>query len=172
LGIIKMTYDERDRASRLEVSVTRQLLIPTNRTEVFDFVAAQDVLPKVLTGYGLVPGVASTSGVSGPWDRAGSHRVVHLLDGSTVDEGLTAYDRPGHFAYRVSNPSFALKHLMSHAGGEWWFEPAEGGTHVRWTYTFHAKNRLTKFPLALFVNTQWKGYMDVCLENVVKHFSN
>jgi len=61
---------------------------------------------------------------------------------------------------------------MSHAGGEWWFEPAEGGTHVRWTYTFHAKNRLTKFPLALFVNTQWKGYMDVCLENVVKHFSN
>jgi hypothetical protein len=28
--------------------------------EVFDFVAAQDLLPKVLTGYGLVPGVAST----------------------------------------------------------------------------------------------------------------
>jgi hypothetical protein len=37
---------------------------------------------------------------------------------------------------------------------------------------FHAKSRLTKFPLARFVNTQWKGYMDVCLENVVKHFSN
>jgi HTH-like domain len=43
------------------------LLIPTERAEVFDFVAAQDVLPKVLTGYGLVPGVASTSDVSGPW---------------------------------------------------------------------------------------------------------
>jgi len=27
-----------------------------------------------------------------------------------------------------------------------------------------------QFPLALFVNTQ--GYMDVCLENVLKHFSN
>ena len=37
-----------------------------------------------------------------------------------------AYERPGYFAYRVSNPSFALKHLMSHAGGEWWFEPAKG----------------------------------------------
>jgi hypothetical protein len=61
---------------------------------------------------------------------------------------------------------------MSHAGGEWWFESAKGGTQVRWTYAFHAKNRLTKFPLALFVNTQWKGYMDVCLENVVKHFPN
>jgi hypothetical protein len=45
----------------LEVSVTREVLIPTERAEVFDFVAAQDVLPKVLTGYGLVPGVASTT---------------------------------------------------------------------------------------------------------------
>ena len=97
-----MTYpDKRDRASRLEVSVTRELLIPAERAGVFDFVAAQDVLPKVLTGYGLVPGAASTSDVSGPWDRAGSHRVVHLMDGSTVHEGLTAYERPGYFAYRI-----------------------------------------------------------------------
>jgi hypothetical protein len=37
---------------------------------------------------------------------------------------------------------------------EWWFEPAKGGIHVKWTYAFHANNRITKFPLALFVNTQ------------------
>ena len=35
---------------------------------------------------------------------------------------------------------------------------------MRWTYAFHAKNRITEFPLALFVNTQWKGCMDVAGE--------
>jgi hypothetical protein len=139
--------------------------------EVFDFVAAEDVLPKILTGYGMVPGVASTSDVSGPWDRPGSHRIVHLSDGSTAHEGVTHYDRPSYFAYRVSDPSFALKHLMTEARGQFWFEPANGGTRVKWTYSFQAKNWLTKLPLTLFVKSQWKGYMDVCLANVVEHFA-
>ena len=46
---------------------------------------------------------------------------VYLLsytDGSTVNEGLTQYDRPAYFAYRVGNPSFSLKHLMSNARGQ------------------------------------------------------
>ena len=38
---------KRDRSSRLEVSVTRELLIPIERAEVFDFVAAQDVLRRL-----------------------------------------------------------------------------------------------------------------------------
>jgi hypothetical protein len=32
--------------------------------------------------------------------------------------------------------------------------PAHGGTQVKWTYTFQAKNRLIQLPLRLFVNTQ------------------
>jgi hypothetical protein len=89
-----------DRAARLDVDVTVGLFVPGQIGDVFDFLAEEDVLPKVLTGYGLVPGVASTSNVSGPWDRPGSTRIVHLLDGSTVNEGLTHYDRPTYFAYR------------------------------------------------------------------------
>jgi len=160
------------RATRLEVAVTREVFILHAIQEVFDFVAAEDVLPKILTGYGMVPGVASTSGASGPWDRPGSHRLVHLADGSTLNEGLTQFDRPSYFAYRVSNPSFALKHLLAEACGQFWFEPADGGTKVKWTYTFRAKNHLAKLPLTLFVKSQWNGYMDVCLTNVVEHFAN
>ncbi|NZA25461.1 SRPBCC family protein [Luteimonas sp. SJ-92] len=159
------------RADRLNVAVTREVFIPRDIHDVFDFVAAEDVLPRILTGYGMVPGVASTSAVSGPWDRPGSHRVVHLADGSTVNEGLTHYDRPAYFAYRVSEPSFALKHLMSEARGQFWFEPADGGTKVKWTYTFQAKNRFARLPLTLFVKSQWKGYMNVCLANLVEHFA-
>ena len=166
-----MSTTDLPRADRLKVAVTREVFISHAIQDVFDFVAAEDVLPKILTGYGMVPGVASTSDISGPWDRPGSHRVVHLADGSTANEGVTHYDRPSYFAYRVSDPSFALKHLMTEARGQFWFEPANGGTRVKWTYTFQAKNRLTKLPLALFVKSQWKGYMDVCLANVIEHFA-
>ncbi len=163
--------DGDDCAARLEVAVTLERFIPGDTGEVFDFVAAQDVLPKILTGYGLVPGVASTSDVSGPWDQPGSTRIVHLLDGSTVREGLTHHERPAYFAYRVSDPSFSLKHLMSHARGQWWFTAVDGGTHVKWTYTFQAKNALARIPLRLFVGTQWKGYMKVCLNKVADQFA-
>lgn len=158
-------------AAQPGIAVTLECYIPGEIKDVFDFIAAQDVLPKILTGYGLVPGVASTSDVSGPWDRPGSTRTVHLLDGSSVREGLTHYDRPAFFAYRVSDPSFSLKHLMSHACGQWWFVPVEGGTQAKWTYTFHASNGLAAIPLKLFVGTQWKGYMKVCLNNIVAHFN-
>ena len=167
-----MSNKHNDRsAAPLNVAVTREIFVPHPIQEVFDFVTAENVLPKILTGYGMVPGVAFTSDVSGPWDRPGSHRVVHLTDGSTVNEGLTHYDRPSYFAYRVSDPSFALKHLMTQARGEFWFQPADGGTKVKWTYTFQAKNGLAKLPLLLFVKSQWKGYMDRCLANVIKYFT-
>ncbi|WP_174243263.1 SRPBCC family protein, partial [Beijerinckia sp. L45] len=101
-----------------------------------------------------------------------SDRTVHLTDGSTAHEQVTDYDRPSYFAYRVSEPSFSLRYLMIDAVGEWWFTPGKGGTHVRWTYTFHARGMFTKLPLAMFGSTQWSGYMDVCLKNVVRHFGS
>ena len=42
-----------------EISVTREVVVQAGIQEVFDFVAAEDVLPVVLTGYGLVPAVVS-----------------------------------------------------------------------------------------------------------------
>jgi hypothetical protein len=157
--------------SPLDVAVTRAIAVPGNIQEVFDFVAAEGVLPEVLTGFGLVPRVVSTSNVTGPWDKPGSNRTVHLAGGTTAHEEVEVYSRPSYFAYRVSDPTFSLRYLMAHARGQWWFDSVEGGTYARWTYTFRAKGMLTKLPLILFARTQWTGYMDVCLQNVVAHFS-
>ncbi|WOH50126.1 SRPBCC family protein [Bradyrhizobium sp. sBnM-33] len=151
--------------------MTQEIWLPGPIADVFDFVAGEDVLPKILTGYGLVPAVAFTSDVSGPWDQVGSHRIVHLADGSTAEESVTHYDHASYFAYRVSNPSFSLKHLMVDARGQFWFMEEKGGTRVKWTYSFAAKNRLARIPLALFVKTQWSGYMRTCLHNVVGNFA-
>lgn len=157
---------------KLGVSVTQAFFVPYPIEDVFVFVSADDVLPKILTGYGMLPGVTSVSEVSGPWDRPGSHRIVHLADGSTLRERLTDYIRLSYFAYEVSNPSFALKHLMTKARGQFRFESVDGGTAVKWTYTFYAKNRVTRMPLMFFVRSQWKGYMNTCVANILAHFGS
>lgn len=153
-------------AGRHGISITREIIVPSSVEAVFDLTAAEDVLPQLLTGYGLLPAVVATSGYTGPWSKAGSRRIVHLADGSTAREEITCYDRPSYFAYRVSDPTFALRYLIDEARGEWWFTPVEGGAHLRWTYTFQPGSSLVRIPLALFARTQWAGYMDACLDNI------
>lgn len=130
------------------------------------------MLPKVLTGYGPLPGVVRTSDHTGPWDRPGSARVVHLADGTTVREQITDHEGPRFFAYRVwafDHP--IVRRLAAHARGEWTFEPVPGGTQVQWTYTFSAKSRWTVLPLSAIARLLWRGYMDVCLDNAARILS-
>jgi hypothetical protein len=140
-----------------QVAATMQTNINAPIEAVFDFVAAEEVLPKVLTGYGLLPKVVRTSGNTGPWDKPGSSRTVHLADGTTSREEVTDYKRPGYFAYRTSNYTFALRYLANSAEGQWWFDESQGQTHIRWTYTFTANGAVTAILLSLFVKSQWAG---------------
>ena len=156
-----------------DIAITREVTIPRPRADVFDVVAAEDVLPKVLTGYGPLPAVVATSDTTGPWDRPGSARVVHLADGSTLREQVTAYRRPGYFSYRVwafDNP--VINSLASGGRGEWIFTDVPGGTHVRWTYAFKRRSVLAGVPLSLVIHTLWRGYMDVCLANTRRLLDN
>jgi hypothetical protein len=158
------------RIGGIQIAATLETRVAGAALPVFDFVAAEDVLPKVLTGYGLLPAVVRTSGNTGPWDLPGSARTVHLADGGTAREQVTAYERPVYFAYRTSDYTFALRYLANSAEGQWWFENDGSGTQVRWTYTFRARNWLASIPLALFVRMQWVGYMRTCIRNVQHQF--
>lgn len=152
-----------------EVSITRRAVISGSPEAVLAFITAEDVLPKVLTGYGPLPAVVRTSGHTGNWDIPGSARVVHLADGTSVREQLTHYVSPPQFAYRVwdfGNP--IIKALATQARGEWTFAAASGGTEVIWTYKFTAKNAVTAIPLSGITQVLWRGYMDVCLDNAAR----
>jgi len=162
---IKETFERRG----LTVEATMEIDVAAAIEPVFDFVSAEDVLPKVLTGYGLLPPVDRTSGNTGPWDRPGSSRTVHLADGNTAREEVTAYVRPTYFAYRTDNYTFALKFIATGAKGQWWFNADSEVTHIKWSYEFTAKGRVTAVLLSLFVRTQWAGYMRVCLENTRRY---
>ena len=161
------------KGTRRDIAVTLNTSIEAGKSHVFDFIAAEGVLPIVLTGYSpFLPAVVATSGNTGPWDRPGSSRLVHLKDGNTAVEEVTGYDRPDFFSYKSSRFTFALKYLATGATGEWWFETDGSATKVRWTYTFKAKNLLATMILPIFARFLWSGYMRVCFFNTEKHFAN
>ncbi len=152
-----------------EVAITRTIIIAEKPEVIFKFIAAEDVLPKVLTGYGPLPAVLRTSENTGPWTTPGSARLIHLADKSTVREQLTHYEPSQRFAYRVwefGNP--IIRSLATEARGEWTFTNVPEGTRVTWTYTFTAKNAATALPLSGITQLLWRGYMNVCLENTVR----
>jgi hypothetical protein len=155
--------------ARPRVAITRQAILPGTPDQVFQFITAEDVLPKILTGFGPLPAVVRTSENTSPWDRPGSARLIHLADGSTVREQLTDYDRPRFFAYRVwavENP--IVRRLAVEARGEWTFAAEASGTRVTWTYTFTARNRWAAVPLFGITQLLWRGYMNVCLNNAIR----
>jgi Polyketide cyclase / dehydrase and lipid transport len=157
--------------SHHDIAVTLEARIAANQSLVFDYVAKEGVLPAVLTGYTpFLPAVVSTSGNTGRWDIPGSSRTVHLKDGSTALEEVTAYNRPALLAYKSSQFTFALRYLAIGATGQWWFEADDAATKVRWTCTFKAKGRLSARVLAIFARLLWTGYMRVCLNNIQRHF--
>ncbi len=160
----------KEESMSFEVAVERRVLIKKEIKTVFDFITAEDVLPKVLTGYGLLPGVTHTSQVSGPWDVPNATRIVHLADGTTVREQMLARKPSESFSYRVwefGNPIVAA--LATGANGDWTFKSVPAGTEVRWTYTFKAKNALAAMPLSVIARLAFRGYMDVCLANTAKY---
>lgn len=141
--------------------------------EAFVPVALSEVFPK---SKGPVPAVRGTSGQDGRWDVVGRSRSVHLENGSTVREEITAsYPSGGAsptgkvatFSYRVSGFSGLLGLLAKEAHGTWRFKQiSPEKTSIQWTYTFMPKNWLGSVPLRLVLATFWRAYMSDGIENI------
>lgn len=111
-----------------------------------------------------ISGVVKTSGTTGPWDKPGSYRTIHLTDGNTVREEVTAADSPDYFAYRLSeftNP--VVRRLVKGARGQWWFTDEGAGTKAKWTYTVDSTSGVTGFVLVPIVKVLWRRYMKTAL---------
>jgi Polyketide cyclase / dehydrase and lipid transport len=144
--------------------------------ETFVPIALSDVFPKAK---GPVPAVRSTSGQQGRWDVVGRSRSVHLGDGSTVREEITASNPSAGglpiggiatFSYRVSGFSGPIGLLAKEAHGTWRFEQVSPQkTTIQWTYTFVPKSWLGSVPLRFILATFWQAYMRDGIENVRLH---
>jgi len=150
-----------------EITITRSVFVAETQDKVFDFLTAEDAGAKVLTGSCPLPAVVGTSNNVGPWNVPGSTRQIIMADGSTVQEQVTYFERPGRFSYKLWN--FTNPFMRATATGtraEWMANAAQGGTTVTWTYIFTAKGGLTALMLSGFGRGLWRRYMDVGLGNI------
>jgi hypothetical protein len=151
---------------RASHTVCREVNVDIER--LFDVVAAEDVLPRVLPRWGPIPAVIGTRDLTGPWDTPGSERTVLLEDGSTVHELVLGWERPQRFEYRVDRFTNPLGRLVDHAIGLWEFTGTERRSSFRWTYLFEAKGRVLAVLLKVFVRTAWARYMRQCADLCVE----
>ena len=150
------------------VATTASVRVAAAREPLFDWFIPIE-LPRILTGYGPVPAVVSTSDQSGPWDQPGSRRTVHLADGHTAHERVTACQRPASFGYTVDGFTNVLRHFASEGRGQWSFEPAgDDATDVRWTYTFQARSAAAALLLTPVVKIAWRGFMRRALDRLAE----
>jgi hypothetical protein len=121
-------------------------------------------LETVLRDAAFLPGVSKTTNTTGPWDRAGSTRIVHLTDGTSCRETVTTATGPDYFAYRLTEfTSRMVGALVKEARGQWWFTDSGGGTRAKWTYTAEAKNPLAYLLLYPVIKINWNRYMKAAM---------
>ena len=132
----------------------------------FDFVTAEDVLPKVLHRYGPVPAVVRTVVLDGPeWDRSGCFREVHLDDGSMLHEQIDQLERPFTFSYDVTPQTGMLRHVIGSARGEWEFAETNDRTETTWTYRFRPRSSLLT-PVVWIFSKVFQRYMQAAQERI------
>ncbi len=159
----------------MNVSTTTVIDIAAPRTSVFDFVLAEDLLLKILSGYGPIPRVVRTRVQTEQWGVVGASRLVFFGPRSDwhpltiarhgqLHEEITAIDHPRYFAYRVSNFSFIMKRFVSEGTGQWWFAEQKSGTRITWRYTFRLKSPLFAPIMWPFIGLIFRGYMRVGLQ--------
>ena len=125
----------------------------------------QSQLETVLRDAAFLPGVASTTGTTGPWDKAGSTRIIHLTDGTTVRETVTTSTAPDYFAYRLTEfSSRMIRMVVKEARGQWWFTDSGSGLQAKWTYTAESRNILTLIVLYPVIKILWNRYMTAAMK--------
>jgi hypothetical protein len=150
-----------------KVSTTVEAVIAAPRTAFYAWLVPgvfSNQLETVLRDAASLPGVSKTTGTTGPWDAAGSTRIVHLTDGTSCRETVQEATAPDYFAYGLtefSSPPVAA--LVKEAGGQWWFTDEGGGTHAKWTYTAESKNPAGMILLNPIIKILWNHYMTAAL---------
>ena len=153
-----------------KVATTVTATIAAPRKAFYDWLVPgvfYNQLETVLRDEAGLPGVTRTTGTTGPWDVAGSTRIVHLSDGTTCRETVRTATNPDYFAYRLTEfSSRVIRMLVREANGQWWFTDEGGSTRAKWTYTAEGRTILAMPILVPVIRIMWNRYMSSALKNI------
>ena len=134
-----------------------QAIAPAEPARTFDILTPSDP-SRFYPKFRVIPATIAVENQTGAWDAVGQTRTLKLSDGSSVVETTTDVDRPGFFAYELTDFTKVFGPLVDHARAEWHFDAAEGGTRITWTYTFFGR-RGRGWIVALIIKFAWAAYM-------------
>jgi len=117
--------------------------------------------------FGPLPAVVDVVGQPGEWDAVAKSRTLLLSDGGSVVETLTDVNRYEYFAYNLSDFQGLFGVLVAGARAEWDFWAQDGGTGIRWSYSFRARRGAGPI-VALIVKLFWGRYMKSVLPVIAK----
>jgi hypothetical protein len=115
---------------------------------------------------GLLPAVVEVRNQTGAWDAPGQTRQLMLSDGGWVIEHTMNVEPNAFFAYNLTDFQKLFGKLVEHARAEWTFTAVEGGTNIRWKYTFFP-NKGAGPVLGAIVKLLWGPYMRRVLPGIV-----
>jgi hypothetical protein len=138
-------------------SATTVGIAPAAPARTFDILTPSDP-SRFYPRFRVIPATVRVEGQTGAWDAVGQTRVLHLSDGSSVRETTTDVDRPGFFAYELTEFTKVFGPIVDHARAEWQFDAVEAGTRITWTYTFFARPG-RGWIITLIVRLAWAAYM-------------
>ena len=140
--------------------------INVNASPERTFAAALAMDPvQIVRARGLIPGVRSVSGQTGPWSAPGQTRTLTLTDGATAEETLIAVE-PAGYRYRVGKFTGLFSRIVKEAAARFEVTPRSEGSVLTWTYEFQPKGGLSAAILSFLVDSQWNSYMDAALERL------
>jgi len=144
-----------------------QTTIQADIERVFDYSTDCQNMPKLFTGYQIIPGIASATTDDGLPLREGGQRIVRNQDGSVLTETITGLQRPHLQAYQfVGGLKAPLSWLVSAAGGEWRYERVDQETLVTWKFWFDTRNALANFIFDALIRKTFQGAQQQCLEQL------
>ncbi|MES1212791.1 MAG: SRPBCC family protein [Leifsonia sp.] len=144
---------------------TVQGIASADPARTFDILTPSDPV-RFYPRFRVIPAVTSVTDQTGAWDAVGQTRTLHLSDGSSVVETTTEVQRPGLFAYRLTDFTKVFGPLVDHALAEWRFDPDTAGTRITWTYTFFGRTG-RGWIVGLIVRLAWAAYMRKVLVGLV-----
>jgi hypothetical protein len=113
--------------------------------------------------------VTGTVPLRGHWDpgrdRTGNRRRVEFADGTHLAEEVLA-DTPDRFRYMIWGFTGPQRFAVRYAVAEFTYTERDGGTDVRWTYSFHPTSPLTRPFVAAFVRRTMRSTMSATLEGM------
>ena len=147
----------------VELSYARSY--PVDRETAFARVMPA-ALPQVFRRrYAALPPIRRVSDQEGEWGTVGQTRTIHLADGGTMRETLTAVEAPSRFGYDITDVTGPMSLLVEGLQGLWTFEPAGTGVRVTWSWRLRPRGLAGAAAMPAFTR-MWRGYARQAMEEI------